>query len=182
VTLLAIRWTMLTMVRTNETRFARPEEIEGLSAGNPIWRIPADRMKMSREHIVPLPKQAVALLDAIEAVRVASGSPWMFPQTTNAKKAISENRMLYCLYDLGYKGVATMHGFRGLASTVLNEQVDKRGTRLFDRDWIELQLAHDESSDVRAAYNAAEYLGPRRRMLQWWANYLVDQEAIGKLL
>lgn len=182
VTLLAIRWTMLTMVRTNETRFARPAEIEGIGTDNPIWRIPAQRMKMEREHIVPLTKQAVTLLEQIEAVRTASGSPWMFSQTYQFKKPISENRMLYCLYDLGYKGRATMHGFRGLASTVLNEQVDKQGTRLFDRDWIELQLAHQDSSAVRAAYNAAEYLGPRRRMLQWWGNYLADQEAIGKLL
>ncbi len=182
VTLLAIRWTMLTMVRTNETRFARPGEIEGIDSDNPIWRIPAQRMKMAREHIVPLPKQAIALLGPIEAVRTASGSEWLFPQTINPKKPISENRMLYCLYDLGYKGQATIHGFRGLASTVLNEQVDDRGTRLFDRDWIELQLAHDDVSGVRAAYNSAEYLGPRRRMLEWWANYLSDQEAVGNLL
>lgn len=182
VTLLAIRWTILTMVRTNETRFALPEEIEGRGTDNLLWRIPAQRMKMGREHLVPLPRQAEALLDQIEAIRQASGSPWMFPQTYQVKKPISENRMLYCLYDLGYKGQATMHGFRGLASTVLNEQVNKRGVRLFDRDWIELQLAHEEASDVRAAYNAAEYLGPRRRMLQWWANYLEDQEAMGRLL
>jgi integrase len=182
VTKLAIRWTVLTMVRTNETRFMRPEEIEGRGTPNLLWRIPAERMKMTREHIVPLPTQAEALLDQIDAIRVASGSPWMFPQTFNADKPISENRMLYCLYDLGYRGVATMHGFRSVASTVLNEQVGPDGARLFDRDWIEMQLAHEEGDDVRGAYNSAEYLGPRRRMLQWWANYLADQEAMGRLI
>lgn len=182
VTTLAIRWTVLTMVRTNETRFMKPDEIEQRGGKGLLWRIPAERMKMSREHVVPLPPQAEALLEELDTIRLASGSPWMFPQSRNPEKPISENRMLYCLYDLGYKGIATMHGFRGLASTVLNEQVAKNGGGMFDRDWIELQLAHDETDEVRAAYNAAEYLGSRRRMLQWWARFLEDQEVIGALL
>ncbi|GAA0312221.1 hypothetical protein GCM10009087_22940 [Sphingomonas oligophenolica] len=83
---------------------------------------------------------------------------------------ISENRMLDCLYRLGYKGTATIHGLRGLASTVLNEEtrMDERGetVRRWDADWIERQLAHVEQDEVRDAYNAAEWIGPRRRMLQ----------------
>lgn len=182
VTKLAMRWTILTMVRTTETRFFMPEEIENRGTNEMLWRIPADRMKMGREHIVPLPKQAGPLLASIEKLARAQASPYQFCQANAPQKPISENRMLYCLYDLGFKGVATMHGFRGMASTVLNEQVMPDGSRRFDKDWIELQLAHDESDNVRGAYNAAEYLGPRRRMLQWWADYLDDQEAMGSLI
>src|SRR5690606_36345670 len=83
VTKLAIRWTLLTWVRTGETRFFVPGEIEGRGSAEPLWRIPADRMKMNREHLVPLSRQAVALLDEIDALRIKNGSPWMFPQVLN---------------------------------------------------------------------------------------------------
>lgn len=182
VTKLALRWTILTWVRTGESRFFVPGEIEGRHSAEPIWRIPADRMKMNREHIVPLSRQAVALLDEIDALRIRNGSEWMFPQVLNPKKPISENCMLYAVYDLGYKGVATVHGFRGVASTLLNEQVDANDNRRFDADWIEMQLAHEEESESRGAYNAAQYLTPRRKMMQWWADYLDDQERMGGLL
>lgn len=182
VTKLALEWTILTMVRTAETRFARPAEIEGRDGDSPIWRVPAERMKMGREHIVPLPRQAIPLLDQIETLAAKEGSPWLFPQTLNPKKPISENRMLYCLYDLGFKGVATVHGFRGVASTVLNEQTNADGSRRFDSDWIELQLAHAEEDAVRGAYNAAEYIGPRRAMVQWWADWLDEHKGLGALL
>lgn len=182
VTKLALRWTILTMVRTNETRFFRIEEIEGRGTDNPIWRISPDRMKMSREHVVPLPRQAVRLLDEIEAISLSSRSRWMFPQAFNNDRPISENCMLYALYDLGFKGAATVHGFRGLASTVLNEALTVKGERRFDKDWIELQLAHTEGDDSRAAYNSADYLGARRQMLQWWGDFLEDQEEFGRLL
>lgn len=182
VTKLALRWTILTWVRTNETRFFVPGEIEGRGTADPIWRISADRMKMGREHIVPLSRQAVALLDQIDALRIKNGSKWQFPQVLNAEKPISENCMLYALYDLGYKGIATVHGFRGVASTLLNEQVDAEDKRRFDADWIEMQLAHEEEDDSRGAYNAAQYLSPRRKMMQWWADYIDDQERVGLLL
>jgi len=182
VTKLALRWTILTMVRTVETRMMRPEEIEGLGSDEPLWRIPPERMKMGREHIVPLSRQAADIFRQADVLRKAQGSPWVFPQAANIEKPISENCMLYRLYDLGYKGVATVHGFRGVASTVLNEQTDSEGRRLFDADWIELQLAHVEEKAVRGAYNAAEYLKPRRRMVQWWADFLSDQGALAHLL
>ncbi len=182
VTKLALKWTILTMVRTNETRFMQASEIEGRGTDELVWRIPGARMKTGREHLVPLPKQAHALLDEMEQIAMAERSVWMFPQTTNPKRSISENRMLYCLYDLGYKGIATVHGFRGLASTILNEQVTPEGARRFDADWIELQLAHVEANSVRGAYNAAQYLVPRRHMLQWWGDFLEDHEAVGKML
>lgn len=184
LTHLALRWTLLTMVRTQETRFALKEELEGLESPSPQWRIPADRMKMENEHIVPLSRQAVALLPRI--FELSGDSKWLFPVPGTKKGVISENRMLDCLYRLGYKGTATVHGFRGLASTVLNEEtrIDESGeaVRRWDSDWIERQLAHVEEDEVRGAYNAAEWIGPRRRMLQWWADWLDIQEAAGAKL
>ena len=182
VTKLALRWTILTMVRTGESRYFKPHEIERGPDGQVNWRIPADRMKMARDHVVPLSRQAIALLGEIEEHARQLDSPWQFPQKYQIRKPISENCMLFCLYDLGYKGEATVHGFRGLASTILNEQVDIEGRRRFSSDWVELQLAHVETNAVRGAYNSAEYLAPRKRMLQWWADYLDDQRAVGLLL
>ena len=77
---------------------------------------------------------------------------------------MSENTMLYALYRMGYHGRATTHGFRAVASTILNE------SNLFRSDWIELQLAHVERNKIRAAYNSAQHLPERRKMMQWWSN------------
>ncbi len=89
----------------------------------------------------------------------------MFPSPAK-EGCMSSNTMLYALYRMGYHGRATTHGFRGVASTILNE------SNLFNRDWIERQLAHVERNEVRRAYNAAEWLSDRRKMMQWWADYL----------
>lgn len=175
---LALRWTMLTMVRTQETRFATWDEIEGLDGGQPLWRISPERMKMRSEHLVPLPRQAVELLREIEVenkYRTAGNvklGKYLFPVATSKSNVISENRMLDILYRMGLRGKATVHGFRGLASTVLNESGE------FEPDWIEVQLAHVPRG-VRAAYNSARYLGPRRIMMQWWADYLQRAEKSG---
>lgn len=175
---LALRWTMLTMVRTQETRFATWSEIEGLDGNQPLWRITPDRMKMRSEHLVPLSRQAVALLKEIEATNVfrAAGNArlgkFLFPVATSKSDVISENRMLDILYRMGLRGKATVHGFRGLASTVLNESGE------FEPDWIEVQLAH-VARGVRAAYNSARYLAHRRIMMQWWADYLERAEKAG---
>ena len=90
---------------------------------------------------------------------------------------LSENTMIYALYRLGFHSRQTVHGFRGLASTWANEQMVHSGTpavwmRRYHADWVELQLAHSEDNEVRGAYNAAEYLAPRRSMLQDWADFL----------
>jgi len=180
---LALRWTIVTMVRSQETRFAEWCEFEGLDTPEPIWRIPADRMKMRSEHIVPLPLQALALLDEIRDRNVfrAAGNTqlgrYLFPVAGSKSHVISENRMLDIMYRIGLRGKATVHGFRGLASTVLNE------SGLFEPDWIEHQLAHTPRG-VRAAYNSARYLPHRRKMMKWWADYLETAEkrgAAGKL-
>ena len=123
------------------------------------WRIPAEKMKMRSAHIVPLSTQA---LEVLKQLRELNGN-WqlVFPSRTNARKPISENTVLYALYRLGYHSRMTGHCFRGLASTILNENG-------FNSDWIERQLAHVERNSVRATYHHAQCLPERRRMMQWW--------------
>jgi integrase len=161
LTRLAMELVLLTFVRTAELRFAKWSEFEGLEAPDPIWRIPAERMKMRRAHLVPLPKQAVCVLRKIRGL--ALGSDYVFPANTKLG-VISENTLLFALYRMGYRKRASVHGFRSLASTILNEAQ-------FNRDWIEMQLAHADNS-VRGVYNAAEWFSGRRTMLQWWADYV----------
>ncbi|PTB23732.1 integrase [Paraburkholderia caribensis] len=159
-TRLALQFMALTFVRTGELRYAEWTEI---NEDRGEWRIPADKMKMETPHIVPLSKQAI---EVIRKLREMNGRwQWVFPQQTNTKKPISENTILFALYRMGYHSRMTGHGFRGLASTILSEHG-------FNRDWIELQLAHTERDDVRAAYNHAQYLAERRKMMQWWGDYL----------
>ena len=172
---LALRWTMLTMVRSQETRFAEWSEFEDLDGPAPLWRIPAHRMKMRSEHLVPLSTQAIDVLKALHGLNVYRKAGdmhlgrFVFPVASAKTFVISENRMLDILYRLGLRGKATVHGFRGLASTVLNE------SGLFYGDWVEYQLAHQPEAN-RGAYNAARYLKHRRPMMQWWANYLERAE------
>jgi integrase len=160
-TRLALMLVVHTFVRTSEVRFARWTEFEDLKSERPLWRIPAARMKMRRDHLVPLSPQVVAVLDQLRAL--AGESEFLFPAPTRSS-VISENTMLYALYRMGYHGRATVHGFRSTASTVLNEHE-------FNRDWIEMQLAH-YAGDVRSIYNAAEWIAGRRDMMKWWSNYL----------
>lgn len=169
----AVLFALLTWVRTKELRLAVKSEFEGLDGKAPIWRIPADRMKMGREHLVPLSAQAAQIAKSM--ISVASGD-YVFPGTTPAKP-LSENTMIYALYRLGYHSRQTVHGFRGLASTWANEQLVEFGKpamwiRKYHEDWVEMQLAHSEKNEVRGAYNAAEYMVPRRRMMQDWADFL----------
>ena len=163
VTRAALLFTLLTWARTNETRLATWDEFEGLDGPEPLWRVPADRMKMEREHLVPLSKQAVAVLTGLGA---ASRSGFVF---TGDKlgQPISQNTMIYGCYRMGYRGRQTVHGFRGIASTWANE------AECYRPDWIELALAHAERAEVRGAYNSALYLTPRRRMLGDWGALIV---------
>lgn len=175
----AVMFALLTWVRTKELRFAVKSEFEDLDGKQPVWRIPAHRMKMGREHLVPLSAQAAALS---RGMIEASASAFLFPGTTQ-EKPISENTMIYALYRLGYHSRQTVHGFRGLASTWANEQLVEFGKptlwiRKYHEDWVELQLAHSETNEVRGAYNAAEYLAPRRRMLQDWADFLSGEKVV----
>lgn len=174
LTHLALKFTILTWVRTQETRFAQWKEFENLGGKEPLWRLPADRMKMRTEHVVPLSRQAVLLLERARVI--GSKSKWVFPVPGTNTGVISENRMLDTLYRMGLRGKATVHGFRGTASTWANE------TLRYHPDVIELALAHVERNEVRSAYNAAQYLPARRGMLQDWADWLDDQEMIAEVL
>lgn len=160
MTQLAIRLLMLTFVRTGELRAARWEEFD---LDNRQWRIPAERMKMGVEHLVPLSDQVI---ECLEELREISGNyDLVFPGRNNINKPMSENTILYALYRMGYHGRATGHGFRSTASTILHEMQ-------FPSDAIERQLAHGERDQVKAAYNKALYLGQRTEMMQAWADYL----------
>lgn len=172
-TRLALRLMLLTFVRTNELRAARWSEFENLDVRDPVWRIPADRMKMKVEHVVPLAPQAVSVLHELRALPGSASSPLLFPSPAR-EGYMSNNTMLFALYRMGYRGRTTVHGFRAMASTALNEMG-------FRPDVIERQLAHDERNKVRAAYNRAEYLAERRVMMNQWADYL-DAAAGGKVV
>ncbi len=160
LTKLALKLIMLTFVRTGELRGARWSEISFEAAE---WRIPAERMKMDQQHIVPLSKQAIEILRELQ--KISGHSHFIFPNQSNPSKCMSENTMLYAVHRMGFKGKTTVHGFRSTASTILNETG-------FKADVIERQLAHCERNKVRAAYNHAEYLPERRNMMQHWADYL----------
>lgn len=162
-TIYALRLTLLTLVRTQEVRFAEWREFEDLDGEKPLWRIPAERMKMRNPHLVPLSRQTV---ETLMKIRTVSRGERLFAAKTRSG-VISENTMLFAMYRMGYHGSATVHGFRSTASTVLNEEG-------FNRDWVERQLSHVDSS-VRGVYNAAEYLDGRRQMLQWWADFIDTQ-------
>lgn len=163
ITRAALLFTLLTWARTNETRLATWSEFEGLDGADPIWRVPAERMKMQREHIVPLAPAVVALL---KQIRAYSSGAFVFGGDKPGKP-ISQNTMIYGCYRMGYRGRQTVHGFRGLASTWANE------AECYRSDWIEMALAHAERDEVRGAYNSALYLTPRRRMLGAWADALM---------
>jgi integrase len=160
LTKLALKFLLLTFVRTGELRAARWNEVNWEKAE---WRIPADRMKMKELHIVPLSTQAIAALRELQ--RHTGSNEYVFPNQHNTTKFMSENTVLYALYRMGYHSRATGHGFRSTASTILNEHG-------FRADVIERQLAHSERNHIRAAYNHAQYLPERRDMMQWWADYL----------
>jgi integrase len=156
----ALRLAPLVFVRPGELRGAEWEEFD---IDNAEWRIPAKRMKAGVQHIVPLSSHAVDIL--IELQPLTGHGQFLFPGR-DKKKPISENTLNAALRGLGYSGDSfTAHGFRGMASTLLNEQG-------WHRDAIERQLAHGERDKVRAAYNHAQHLPERRKMMAAWSDYL----------
>ena len=148
-------------VRNTELRGAQWTEIDFDKA---LWTIPAARMKMKRPHVVPLARQALELF--MELYEFTGDGVYCFPSTHSRTAVISDMGLLNALRRMGYaRGTMTVHGFRSMASTLLNEQG-------FRADVIEMQLAHVEQNAVRAAYNHAEYLEERGNMMQRWADYL----------
>lgn len=171
---LALTLQALVFVRPGELRAARWDEFafdlvdpapgEQPAHPDPQWRIPAERMKMREQHLVPLSRQSVAILRELHAITGPEG--YLFPSVRTKRQSISENTLNAALRSAGYaKDQMTGHGFRHMASTLLHE-------RGYKSEWIERQLSHGDRNAMRAAYNFAEYLPERRRMMQEWADYL----------
>jgi len=171
ITRLALTLLTITFVRPGELRSASWDEFD---LDNKLWRIPAERMKMGTEHLVPLSRQAIAVLDELR--RYTGDDKYLFTGERSRIKPISDNTMIYAMYRLGYKSRATPHGFRTSASSILNEEG-------FNPDAIERQLSHMERNQVRGAYTQhAEYLKERVTMMDWWGNYLEQLETGSNVL
>ena len=164
---LALKFIILTFVRTDDIRKAKWEDINWEKKE---WHIPIvsksrnKNSEVGRKHIVPLSTQSLSLLEKLRYIGLSTTMIFpsrIYPQT----KGISENTMLKVIKEIGFKNKTTVHGFRAFASTILNENN-------FNRDWIEYQLAHIPADSTRASYNYAEYLSQRHTMMQWWADYL----------
>ncbi len=156
---LALQLMALVFVRTGEMIPAKWSEFDRKEG---TWNIPADRMKMRRPHLVPLSRQALGVLDELWERR--KNDVWLFPGERTCPH-MNKNSMLKALERIGFKGQMTGHGFRGLASTILNEMG-------YERAHIEMQLSHAPQNEVESAYNKALYLTQRRVMMQDWADFL----------
>ena len=170
ITKIAIKLLSLTFVRTSELIGAEWQEIDFIAK---VWRIPAHRMKKKTQHTVPLSKQSLLLLNELKII--TGGNQYLFPCIKGEGKTMSNNTILFALYRMGYRGRMTGHGFRGVASTLLNEQG-------FRGDLVELQLAHLRGNTVERAYNAMQLIPERTAMMQAWADYLDAQRGIGQVL
>ena len=159
-TRLALKLMPLVFVRTSELIEAEWAEIEW---DNKLWRIPKERMKLDSEHLVPLAEQSVELL---KTLHILSGHcKFLFPSRHGTIKCMSNNTILKALASMGYKYEMTGHGFRGMARTELGELG-------YARDWLEIQLAHLVGDETERAYNKAQFLPQRTKMMQDWANHL----------
>lgn len=159
-TRLAMELLSLTFLRTSELIGGRWEEIDWNQC---LWTIPAERMKMSREHLVPLSTQALALLKRLHCLSGATGR--LFPDYNGGAGTMSKNTILHGLKRMGYNGRMTGHGWRHIASTYLNEYG-------FNAAHIEMQLSHVSRDKVAGVYNKARYIESRRKMMQHWADFL----------
>jgi integrase len=165
----AMKLLMLTFVRTGELIGAKWEEIDW---DKKEWHIPKERMKMKRPHIVPLSSQAIAILREMQCI--TGNKPFIFHSTSSKSLHLSNGTVLMGLRRMGYKNKMTGHGFRTLASTILNEKG-------YAPDVIERQLAHEDGDKIRAAYNRAEYLPERKKMMQDYADFLSHPERDNKI-
>ncbi len=170
VTRVALKLMSLTFVRTGELIGAKWSEFD-LEVGR--WTIPAERMKMRSLHIVPLARQTRELLGML--CELTGHSEYLFPGDRTPLKPMSNMTILKALDRMGYKGRMTGHGFRGLASTMLHE-------REYPQEHIELQLAHARRNTVAAAYNHAQHLTARTKMMQEWADILEQAQRGAKVL
>jgi len=170
----ALQLAPLLFVRPGELRQAEWAEIDWQKKQ---WVIPAEKMKMREQHIVPLSTQALAILQELQPLTgYGDAAKYLFPSPRTLSRPLSDNGILSALRRMGYaKEEMSGHGFRHMASTLLNEQG-------FNRDHIERQLAHGERNKVRATYNFAQYLPERTVMMQAWADYLDGLRAGGEII
>ena len=167
----ALKLAPLVFVRPGELRRGEWSEIDFEKME---WRIPAEKMKMREQHIVPFSRQALGILRELQPL--TGEGKYLFPSPRSWDRPMSENAVLAALRRMGYSGdQMTGHGFRSMASTILNEQG-------WNRDAIERQLAHAERDEIRAAYNYAQHLPERRKMMQAWADYLDELRTDGQIL
>ncbi len=167
----AMHLLILTFVRTGELINAKWNEFD-LEAGE--WIIPAERMKMRKQHIVPLSRQAIEILKEIQT----QTGQWdlVFPNQITSRKSMSNNTILKAIERMGYKGKTTGHGFRALAMTTIKEKLNYR------HEVIDRQLAHSIRNKVDAAYDRAMFLDERKIMMQKWADYLDAICSNGKVI
>ena len=159
----AMLFSVYTAARPGEIRSAEWSEIH-----EDTWDIPPEKMKMKRRHIIPLSLQVKAILEELRPI--TSKRRWIFPSPRNDGRCMSENGVRMALRTIGYTNEQiTPHGFRAMFSTIANEHG-------INRDVIERQLAHVENNSVRGAYNHAEYMTERIKLMQWWADYLDELE------
>ena len=149
-----------TMTRPAEAAMAKWSEID---FEKQIWVIPAERMKMKREHLIPLTPQVMALLERMQPI--SGHLEYIFPADRDPKNHTNTQTANMAIKRMGYKGRLVAHGLRSLASTTLNEHG-------FDPELIEVSLAHVDRNTVRAAYNRADYIERRREMMRWWSEYI----------
>jgi len=158
-----------TITRSNEAAKARWAEFD---LDNRLWVIPADRMKMNREHTIPLSPQVISIIKVMEQFK-RPYTEYLFPSHINPRKHINTETVNKALRRIGYQDRLVAHGFRALASTTLNEEG-------FDGDVIESALAHVDKNAVRKAYNRAEYLIHRTKLMNWWSEHILKC-SFGKL-
>ena len=168
VTRCLIEWQLHTMSRPSEAARAQWKEID---LENMLWVIPAERMKMKREHIVPITIQSAELLERLKPI--SGHREFVFPADRNPKKHTNVQTANAALKRMGFHNRLVAHGMRALASTTLNEQG-------FDGDVVEAALAHVDKNEVRRAYNRADYVERRRVMMDWWSEH-IEIASTGKL-
>lgn len=165
-----VQWQLHTMTRPIEAATARWQDID---LENKVWVIPAERMKMKKPHTIPLTEQTLELLELLETIRSMSyGREYLFTNHRDPTKHANSQSANMALKRMGFAGELVSHGLRALASTTLNEQG-------FDPDVIEAALAHVDKNEVRRAYNRAEYLERRRKLMYWWSEH-IEQAQTGK--
>lgn len=156
-----IEWQLLTLVRPSEASDARWEEID---LDTRLWTIPPERMKAKREHLVPLSRQALDILEVMKPI--SAHREHIFPSRNNPKQPMNSQTANAALKRIGYGGKLVAHGLRSIASTALNESN-------FNSDVIESALAHTDRNEVRKAYNRSIYLKQRIELMEWWGNFVM---------